>query len=88
MAVTIQLPPEVEQRLRVSIADLDAAAKEAMLVELYRQEQLSRHELSCALGIDRFETDALLQRHNVTEDLPSTQELERDLERARRLFGQ
>jgi hypothetical protein len=88
MAVTIQLPPDVEQRLRVSISDLDAAAKEAMLVELYRQEKLSRHELSLALGLDRFETDALLRRHNVTEDLPTAEELAQDLERARQLFGQ
>jgi hypothetical protein len=87
MVVTIQLPPDVEQRLRVSISDLDAAAKEAMLVELYRQDKLSRYELSCALSLDRFEVDELLKRHHVTEDLPSTDELQLDLERARQLFS-
>lgn len=87
MAVTIQLPPDVEQRLRAENPDLDSAAKEAMLVELYRQEKLSRYELSLALGISRFETDAILKKHNVTEDLPTPQELEEDLRRARQLFS-
>ena len=48
MAVTIQLPPDVEQRLRAETPNLDAEAKEAMLVELYRQDKLSRYELSLA----------------------------------------
>jgi hypothetical protein len=74
MPVTIQLPTEVEQRLRAEAPDLDAEAKEAMLVELYRQDRLSHHELAQALGLDRFETDAVLKRHNVTEDLPTDEE--------------
>lgn len=87
MAVTVELPAPLEERLRATCADLDAEAKEAMLIELYRQEKLSRYELSLALNLGRFETDALLKRHNVTEDLPTNEELEVDLQRARQLFG-
>lgn len=87
MVVTIQLPADVEQRLRAECADLDSEAKETMLVGLYRQEKLSRYELSLALGLTRFETDALLKKHRVTEDLPTPEELEEDLRRARELFG-
>jgi len=87
MAVTIQLPAEVEQRLRAECADLDSEGKEAMLIELYRQERLTHFELSQALGLDRFETDAVLKKHNVTEDLPTPEELEEDLRRARQLFS-
>jgi predicted HTH domain antitoxin len=87
MAVTVELPDSNEQRLRADCANLDAEAKEAMLIELYRQEKLSRYELSLALNLGRFETDALLKRHNVTEDLPTNEELEADLQRARQLFG-
>jgi len=87
MAVTIQLPAAVEQRLRAETPDLDAEAKEAMLVELYRQDKLSRYELSLAFGHTRFETDALLKKHNVTEDLPTSEELEEDLRRLRQLVG-
>jgi hypothetical protein len=88
MSVTIHLPADVEERLRAASADLDAEAKEAMLVELYRQEKLTRHELSLALGLTRFEIDGVLKKHRVTEDLPTAEELERDLERARNLLSQ
>ena len=74
MAVTVQLPADVEQRLRAQSADLDSEAKEAMLVELYRQDKLSHHELSRALELDRFQTDAVLNKHHVTEDLPTEAE--------------
>ena len=87
MAVTIQLPADVEQRLRDDSPDLDAEVKEAMLVELYRQGKLTHDELSQALGLDRFETDAILKKHNVTLDLPTAEELQEDLRRARQLFG-
>jgi hypothetical protein len=85
MAVTIELPPDVEQRLRSEHPNLDAEVKEAMLVELYRQDRLSRYELSLALGISRLETDAVLKKHCVTEDLPTPEELEEDLRRLRQL---
>ncbi|HUO07480.1 MAG TPA: UPF0175 family protein [Phycisphaerae bacterium] len=87
MSVTIDLPSEVEQRLRAQCPNLDAEAKEAMLVELYRQEKLSHHELSQALGLSRFETDGLLKMHNVTEDLPTNDELEAALAHMRSLTG-
>ncbi|MGN6370627.1 MAG: UPF0175 family protein [Phycisphaerae bacterium] len=76
MTLTIDLPPDVERRLRTQFPNLDAHAKESFLVDLYRQEVLSHHELSEALGLTRFETDGLLKRHNVTEDLPTDAELE------------
>ena len=85
MAVTFQLPADVEQRLRAETPDLDAEAKEAMLVELYRQDRLTHYELSQALGLDRFETDGVLKRHKVTVDLPTPEELEDDLRVLRQL---
>jgi predicted HTH domain antitoxin len=85
MAVTIQLPIDIEDRLRAENPDLDAEAKEAMLIELYRQEKLTRYELSLTLGISRFETDAVLKRHKVTLDLPTPEEVEEDLRRLREL---
>jgi Uncharacterised protein family (UPF0175) len=81
MAVIIQLPSEIEQSLRREFGDLDLAAKEAMLVELYRQGKLTQYEFSQALGLDRFEADAVLKKHNVTEDLPTVDELAEDFNR-------
>ena len=88
MAVTIALPSEFEERLRAETPDLDAAAKQALLVELYRQEKLTHFELSQALDLDRFETDGVLKAHNVTVDLPTPTELENDLRRLRQMVGQ
>ncbi len=87
MAVTVELPPEVEKRLRAESSDLESEAKEAMLVELYRQDKLSHHELAQALSLDRFETDGVLKKHNVKEDLPTLEELEEDLQQLRQLLN-
>ncbi len=45
MAVTLQLPPDIEQNLREELGDLGAAAKEAVLIELYRQGRLTHPDL-------------------------------------------
>ena len=68
MLVTFELPNNIERRLR-QLGDLDQVAKEATLVELYRQENLTHHELAQALGLSRIELDEVLKKHNVTEDL-------------------
>ena len=69
MAVTFELPSEIEKNLRQELGDLNRAAKEAALVELYRQHKLTHHELSQALGLSRFETEALLKNHGVNYDI-------------------
>jgi hypothetical protein len=74
MPVQIDLPPEIEQRLRAQSPDLNAEAREAMLIELYRQNKITHRELGSSLGLDRFQTDELLKKHHVTEDLPTEEE--------------
>src|SRR5690349_963916 len=75
MAVTIQLPADIEQRLRAQTPDLDAELKEAVALDLFRRGKLSHYELSKMLGLDRFETDAYLKRHNVVEGSLTMQDL-------------
>ena len=84
MAITFQLPPELERSLRQVHGDLDQEAKESALIELYRQRELTHHQLSGALGLSRFQTDGLLKRHNVTEDLQTPEEFEEELRRIER----
>jgi predicted HTH domain antitoxin len=86
--VSFQLPDNIEQQLRRELGDLDAAAKEAALVELYRQGQLSHGKLAESLGISRYETDAVLKRHNVTEDLVTREELDEQVSGLRKSLGQ
>jgi hypothetical protein len=57
------------------------------LVELYRQEKLTHHELATALGLDRFETETLLRRYRVTEDCVTLEEFDEQLTTLRKLTG-
>jgi predicted HTH domain antitoxin len=86
--ISFQLPDSIEKQLREEIGDLAAAAKEATLVELYRQGQLSHGRFAEALGISRYEADAVLKRHNVTEDLLTREEFDEQLASLRKLLGQ
>lgn len=85
MAVSFELPKDMERNLRQSLGDLDQAAKEATLVDLYRRDQITAYELAQALRLSRLETEALLKRHNVTEDLPTAEELAQALHRLRHM---
>jgi hypothetical protein len=84
--IQIQLPQDLEDQLRRELGDLDQAAKEALLLQAFREDKLSHHELSQALGLDRFETDAFLKEHRITEDLPTLEELEVDRQTLRELL--
>ncbi len=88
MAVSFDHPAEIERFLRRELGNLDLAAKEAALVELYRQEKLTHHHLSQALGLSRFETDGALKKHNVTDDLPTVEDLARQVENLGRSAGE
>lgn len=74
MPITFRLPEAIEQQLRQEFADLNHAAKEATLVELYRQAKITHFELGQALELSYSQTDDLLKRYRVTEDLLSPDE--------------
>ncbi len=78
LTVTLDLPADVEQKLRAETPNLDADVKEAYALELFRRGKLSHYELSQVLGLDRFETDAYLKRHNVYEGSLTMEDLEAD----------
>jgi predicted HTH domain antitoxin len=88
MAISFELPTGIERQLREQLADLDQIAKEAALVELYRQGQLSHGKLAECLGISRYETDAVLNRHHVTEDLITPEEFHQQATDLHKLLGE
>jgi Uncharacterised protein family (UPF0175) len=45
-------------------------AREAYLVELYRQDRITHHQLTQALGLSRLEGDGVLKRHKVCRARP------------------
>ena len=88
MSVTVELPRDIEERLRRENPNLDADAKEAYGVELFRRGQLNHLQLSRVLGVDRFATDAVLKRHQVEEQSPTSADLEADRDTLRKVLDQ
>jgi hypothetical protein len=66
MNISFEIPPDIEQELSPTGADLNGEAKEAYLVELYRQDRITHHQLAEALGLNRVETDGVLKRYKVS----------------------
>ncbi len=66
MTISFEIPQAIEQELRTDADDLSREAKEAFLIELYRQEKIAHHQLAEALGLDRYETDGVLKRHKIS----------------------
>ena len=79
LTITINLPPDLEGKLRKEIPDLSNDVKEAYVLELFRRGILSHLELSKILGLDRFETDAYLKLHRVYEGSLTVDDLKADL---------
>ena len=83
--VRLDLPPEVEQRLRQENPDIAGDVKEAYAVELFRRGKLSHYELSSVLGLSRSETDAYLKRNKVFEGSLTSEDIESDYQTLRHL---
>jgi hypothetical protein len=66
MTICFEIPQEIEQQVRADGVDLGREAREFYLVELYRQDRISHHQLTAALGLSRLETDGVLKRHKVS----------------------
>jgi hypothetical protein len=85
--VTFDLPADIEERLRRETTSLDADIKEAYALELFRSGKLSHFDLSKVLGLDRFETDAWLKRHNVLEGSLTMADLDADRQTLERVMN-
>jgi predicted HTH domain antitoxin len=87
ITVTVDLPPEIEQRLEAARRDLAGVAREAVAVDLFRRGILSHFKLAQMLGLDRFEVDALLKRHGVAEQSLTHDEVDADRRSIDELIG-
>ncbi len=68
MTISFEIPQNIEQRLHAEGADLDRAAKEAYLVELYRRDRITHDDLSEALGLGFHQTQQLIKEHDACDD--------------------
>lgn len=77
MTVVIDIPAETERLLQAEWGDLNRAAREALVIESYRQGKLSLGQCSEIFGKSVLETEAFFRSRGV--DLPMTaDDLERD----------
>jgi predicted HTH domain antitoxin len=60
MAITFELPQDVERLLREALGDLSEAAKEAFLVQSYLGGRLSIGQVAAVLGKGVIESQAWL----------------------------
>lgn len=88
MSITFELPEQIESDLTKQYGDLSSAAKEAMLLEMYRRGVLSHRQLADGLGLDRASTNALLKSRGIWASSPSLAELQSDSESIERVLGQ
>jgi hypothetical protein len=69
MIISFELPRDLEREVRTNGLDLNREAKEAYLIDLYRQDRITHHQLGEALGLGRYETDGVLKRHEVSPNV-------------------
>jgi hypothetical protein len=87
MSITFELPQQIERDLIEQYGDLSSAAKEAMLLEMYRRGVLSHRQLADCLGLDRASTNTLLKHRGIWTASPSLADLQSDSETLERVLG-
>lgn len=85
--LSIPLSPELARALRLVGGTPDHAALETLAVALFREGRLSYVELCKVLNLDRFQTDAVLKRHEVTNGGLTVEELESEGAALDRVLG-
>jgi predicted HTH domain antitoxin len=74
MIISFEIPEDIEKELSARVPDLNADAREAFLVNLYREDRITHHQLAEALGLSRLETEGVLKRHKVSSGV-TTEEM-------------
>jgi hypothetical protein len=77
--VSLELPETVLAALGNDVDKAGHQVLEALVVELYRNRRLTYRQVGQALGLTRYETDGVLKRHQVSEDLMTVEEFSRQV---------
>jgi hypothetical protein len=87
MAITIQIPIDIEQELRLQDPQLDHHAREQFLVANYQAGKLSTGDLAVILGFEtRFQAEEWLAAHGACQNY-SVDDLEADRQTLDRILG-
>ena len=84
MAITLELPRDLEEHLEQGWPDLPRKALEALVVEGYRDGLLSHGRIGELLGLGSADTDVFLIQHNALLDYDED-DLSVDIAASRRL---
>jgi hypothetical protein len=79
MRITFEIPPNIEAELRASGDDLNADARMAYLLSLYRRERITHDELSEALGLGFHQTEEVIKEHDAGQDFLTVEEFKQRL---------
>jgi predicted HTH domain antitoxin len=85
MTVLVEMSAEVEKLLAAEWGDLGKAAREALVIESYRQGKLSLGQCGAALGLCLADVEAFLRGRGVDLDL-TLQDVQRDRDALRRVL--
>ena len=69
MNISFEIPHDIEQQIRTGGEDLNRDAQEVYLMEQFRQAKLSHRQLEDALGLSFQETEELLKRRGLGQDI-------------------
>ena len=86
MQITVQLPDNIARQLSPAPGDIPRRILEAVAVEGYRSEQLSRGQVSELLGLNFWETEAFLKKHGANLHY-SKEDLEQDARANEKVLG-
>ena len=85
MTVTVEIPDELVRRLAADSRDLSRRALEALALEEFRQDRLTKPELRRLLGFETREAlDGFLKAHNILIEY-SLEDLEQERRDLRRI---
>ena len=87
MAISFEQPTQVERRLSDAGPDLDRMEKIAVALDLFRNERITQYELGQMLGLDRFETNAMLVNRNEFAQCLTIEDIESDLRTIKTVLG-
>jgi hypothetical protein len=70
MAVTVEIPTDLEAIISRNVGgDLNAYAREALAVQMYKDGNLTHGQLQSLLSVSSYQADVILKRHGGGDEL-------------------